>query len=258
MIKSENPEKIEQFKELVNQFKKIKFTGGDEEWLNPYQIKDLDFEEICNKQGSIEVLNPWNLWYGNLDAEILVIGMDWGSVVELSRFGKEGDFTKLRMPTDKNLEELFCNIGIKIGEPYSKVANKKLFFTNAILGIRNATNNAGYVNLNAYNFTPRILLDLINVIKPKGIIIMGKIAYKAVCNLHNTKGNRLQSSNKNMRELVLESLPEICGSKLFIVYHPSPKNTRIENKGWQKIKEWIEKEKIQIDSPNTKHIGGNN
>jgi hypothetical protein len=84
--------------------------------LHPFKI-DARFKNQ-------NVLNPWELWYGNLDAEILVIGQDFSDEKYFidnlnSNWQKEID-----SPTNKTLQSLFKNLGYEIDLPKNQKINK--------------------------------------------------------------------------------------------------------------------------------------
>ncbi len=237
MIQSKSPIKIAQFKELVNSFKKHHFSS--DVWINPYEIKDIvfengimDFKRFCEKHNSIEVLNPWNWWYGNLDADILLIGQDWGAI------DSTGGIRELFNPdnhyisdTDKNLIELFKELGFnKIVAPYDQIKKKessedKLFFTNAILGIRKGNKDSGKINLYVYKETSCFLFSLINIIKPRYIIAMGGIAYKTIHHIYNHIHKPI-ALYKLIQLNEKDPKIDIDGAKLFVSYHCSNSNIK--------------------------------
>ena len=80
-----------------------------------------------------EHLNSWAYWHSDLDAKILVIGQDFGG----ANYYKQYDgLDQSANQTNKNLEVLFSEMGIKIGTPENPITEEKLYFTNAVLGQR--------------------------------------------------------------------------------------------------------------------------
>ena len=136
--------KQEQYNQLVKEFMNHEFNGRYSEWLNPYKIDGFDFEAVCKEHIGCPQINPWSLWQNCLSPDILVIGKDWGSaykvdegLVDVSKALLDGRFDDIPMQTDIKLRDCFSVMGWKISEPYRKDTENKLFFTNAILGIRN-------------------------------------------------------------------------------------------------------------------------
>src|SRR4051794_21164295 len=59
-------------------------------------------------------IGPWSLWQGNLDAELMIIGQDWGDEnYFLDNAGRESR----RNPTNECLRRLLGGIGIEISSP---------------------------------------------------------------------------------------------------------------------------------------------
>lgn len=154
--------KRELYENLVE--KRKTHTDFPEGLQNPSEIEG-GFD--CNHIGA------WSKWQGNLDADILVIGQDWGDV---NYFIKNGGVDKDDNPTNQNLQKLFSEIGINIGLP-SKPIPQPVFFTNAILGIKgNIEQNQmskpvknQWIKHSNDNFTK----ELIGIIQPKFIITLG-------------------------------------------------------------------------------------
>lgn len=78
---------------------------------------DFDFDQI----------GPWSFWHGSLDADILIVGQDWGDTSYfLNRQGKDQPSGN---PTNENLQKLLSHIGISVGMPRES-QNQIIFFTN--------------------------------------------------------------------------------------------------------------------------------
>ncbi len=119
-------------------------------------------------------LNPWSLWQGDLNAEILVIGQYWGGeICYKEQEGKDTDDDS----TNKNLIKLFNSIGIKIRKPseqYLDKHNQNLFFTNKEIEkitmqaetayaewLRDSPN--GVYKRGGYNYKNETLISLLNI-----------------------------------------------------------------------------------------------
>ena len=102
-------------------------------------------------------VNLWNLWYYNLDADIMIIGQDYGQREEIIAFPYSETLTDT---TSKNLKEL-CTVFD---------TDTSLFFTNAANCYRkNKTSGSmhdGWLPICANKFLGR----LIRIIQPKIII----------------------------------------------------------------------------------------
>lgn len=156
--------------------KKIKFKSC-KTWLNGNQI------------------NLWTYWQGyqlkDIDkngVDILLVGQDWGNpdnypnvikiIEDIQNGSKTANYPSNSSPTDKTLSEMFKVFGDNI-DIRDKNPVMRLFFTNYSLGYREGSGTGG--------MTKRLLEedseffdDLVNAIKPKIIICLGKITYEMV------------------------------------------------------------------------------
>jgi len=183
--------KSERYLELVECFKKYQFK--DPNLINPHKI----FDELGFK---FDVINPWELWQNNLNAKIMFIGQDFSDTAYLRKNLKDNWQKEKNNNTNKVLIDLFTRLGPRYSfdaVDYSpKTKQHPLFFTNAILGIKQSklnddgTEKEGLslpVKDSWYKETQYFLKELIDIVKPKYVIAMGRIAYKAVCNIYNIK-----------------------------------------------------------------------
>lgn len=235
---SNTPQKQQQYKALVSTFKKQKFS--DPNLLNPFHIKEVKYD--------FEVLNPWNLWHGNIDADILLIGQDWGDLEYFKKNFSTNWEPEKNSPTNKNLQKLFTCLGCDIGLPdflnrpqYFK--RLPLYFTNAVLGIKSggmaaAIKNTWFDEMGIY------LIGLINIIQPKTIIVMGKNAYDHLKLTYDLP------SYKNAEEGILNNgkHPPINGANLFLVAHCSGLGLR--NRVFEKQKQdWLRINDLITNNP---------
>ncbi len=81
-------------------------------------------------------VGPWSDWQGNLNADTMVIGQEWGgSENYLRQFGRDRD----QDSTNANLVTLTDNIGVTLPPPSAVQGSNEngvFFFTNAILCLR--------------------------------------------------------------------------------------------------------------------------
>jgi DNA polymerase len=157
--------RIERYRQLVELRQQTIFPPGLQ---NPSQIEGGKFD--CSQLG------PWSLWQGNLDAEMLVIGQDWGDENYFRLNGGRDTGDNL---TNQNLRNLLAFTGLDPGLP-SNPAVQPLFFTNAVLGIKSGGMSANlkhdWLRHSSLNFTG----PLIEIIRPRLIVTLGIGAYKAL------------------------------------------------------------------------------
>jgi len=163
-------------------------------------------------------LNAWAHWHGNLDADILLIGQDFGDV---DYYKKCNGFDDPQNQTNKKLFQLFNQLGIELGESDKPNLNAKLYFTNAVLGAKvgqpsTQQKNGGMAtpikSKDWYSDTAtKFIKPLIEIINPKVIITMGTTAYNVISIIY-------QLDKKSLKEL--RFYPQLCGYK----FNPPLKN----------------------------------
>lgn len=194
-------------------------------------------------------VNRWNLWQGNLDADIMVIGQDYGQKETESNIElwKSGNYTN---PTDVALRNLF-------NEAFSIDIDSEdtpLFFTNMANCYRKqkttGNTHSGWLPLCANKFMER----LIRIINPKVIIVLGQTAFEAlhcmeglpiICiNPQETVSYKFSEVIKHQYELRLYNKPV----GVFPVYHPGANSKRNRSfdeqlEDWKRIANYYEQVK---------------
>lgn len=125
---------------------------------NPFDIEQkYDVNEI----------GAWSKWKGDLDAKIVVVGQDWGDVNSFRMSKGECD---PKNGTNRRLVSLLESIGVS-------VEKDKLFFTNAILCLKDG-GLSGKVKTSWFNnCASNFLRPLLDTIKPEITISLGAYAY---------------------------------------------------------------------------------
>ena len=169
--------KEEQYRQLIQD---VKASYPEYKEVELHSPKDLFWYKNCKE------INLWSYWQCSLDAEILLVGQDWGNpwdgtcedLLEKIRCNGTGPISEYiagsKNPTDLALIRLFDSIGYDINSPHDK-----LFFTNFVLGYRTGKISGGFQRKWAEHdsvFFPR----LVEIIKPKVILCLGKSTYQAV------------------------------------------------------------------------------
>lgn len=183
------------YNQLVQKRKAFRFFDG---LLNPSEIEGGKYD--CEQIGA------WSQWHGNLNAEIFLIGQDWGDIdYFVDNQGCDIDSN----PTNRNIIELFKCVGIDIGIPSKPNVSTPVFFTNSILGIKVDGKMAGKISQSwARQCTDAFLKPLIDIINPRVIITLGTVAYGEVAYLYGLR-------KTSLKKLLSES-PEIQVNKKVI------------------------------------------
>ena len=204
-------DKLTRYSNLVAKFKTYKFKNPDE-LMNPHELVKEGF--------NFDVINPWELWHNNLNSEIMFIGQDFSDSASLKENLSNGWMKEKNSPTNQKIIDFFNILGYYFREvDYNPNNNKyKLFFTNAILGIKQSetANMSKSVKNDWYKETLEYLKELIDIVEPKYIIVMGKIAYLALCSIYKIK------PKVKISEAIGQPIELSNGKTLFVVQHCSP------------------------------------
>lgn len=188
-------------------------------------------------------VNLWNRWQHSLDAEIMVIGQDYGFYDE--------EFFK----TDVNLNKMFIKtFGINIQE-----SNHLLFFTNIANCYRKNKStgviNKGCLALCANKFMSR----LIKIVSPKIIIALGQATFEALAFCENAKLVCDNPSENNVGDRYMDVIgfdyrlqfEDGKNIAVFPVYHPGTNGIRNRNEqeqfqDWERIFRYAEELGLNI------------
>ena len=124
-------------------------------------------------------IGPWTLWQGNLHADIVVVGQDWGD----TKYFLDGEGRdKPDNPTNRTLRHLMSVAGLNIDAPSTANSGAALtFFTNAILCLKQGGMQAAVDPAWFANCARLFLKPTIELIAPNAVVTLGERAYRAVC-----------------------------------------------------------------------------
>ena len=183
-------------------------------------------------------INRWNLWQGNLNADIMVIGQDYGQkedgvAIEVCSYS---DTTN---PTDVRLKALFKDaftIDLDSNEA-------PLFFTNMANCYRKKRTSggmhSGWLPICANKYMER----LIRIIRPKIIIVLGRSAFEALHCMENLSVKCLdpiKSGKESYAEMIQHCYQiDLDDEKMdvFPVYHPGA-NSQMNRTFEQQLEDW--------------------
>jgi uracil-DNA glycosylase len=160
-------EKRRQYEALVAERKRCRACAG---LRNPADgdLAALDADEI----------GPWTRLHGDLDASVVVVGQDWGDVrYYLDNKGLDN----LRNPTTRTLEGLLRGAGLEVSLAEYGTGPGGLFLTNAILCLKDGGLQAPVDPAWFAACGPRFLRRQIEIVAPRAVVTLGKMALDAVC-----------------------------------------------------------------------------
>lgn len=209
---------IEKYRQLVNKAKEY------------YESGDVCLKNISSGKNKFDLLwcpgldkeiNMWTYWQGGsrldngeIKAEILLVGQDWGACKDNDDFlrqyvGFDAPLTtkyvgaingNTNEKTDHNLIELFDYIGYP-----AKEENPALFFTNLCLGYRSTSKISGGNLSVQMRHDSEYLKELICILKPKVVICLGAStsisAVKGLVDEDELDEDELKSYKKQIRQL---------------------------------------------------------
>jgi uracil-DNA glycosylase family 4 len=156
-------------------------------------------------------IGPWSRLHGDLEAQVMVIGQDWGDV---DYFVENRGKDELDNPTTCNLEKLLSHIGINIFTTTDGERNQGLFLTNAILCLKQGGLQAKVDRKWVANCSANFLRQQIEIVQPKVVVGLGEFAFHSVLRTFGLPTIKLKDaiSDAEGREL----LPCV---RLFAAYH---------------------------------------
>lgn len=194
--------------------------------------------EIAGGSLDSSELGPWTLWQGRLDADVLVVGQDWGDVAS---FTKNGGFEEPGNPTNRRLVELLALAGVTVAPPARLGRAGSAFFTNAILcmkrgGLQAAVRPAWFRECGA-----RFLGPTIELVTPLAVVALGTHATSAVCDAFAVR--RPARFADAVEAPAGIPLPD--GSHLFPRYHCGVRSTNmnrsreLQDDDWRRLGTWL-------------------
>ncbi len=213
---------------------------------------------FCNE------INLWSYWHGginNLDADILLVGQDWGNyhdqdckelIAQIKRSNNNPErnfvYSTNQSITDQNL----CTLFNELRKEYNikDTNNHKVFFTNFVLCYRKSGSITGGFRQQWARNCSEHFKRLVDIIKPKIIICLGKQVYTAVMKCAG-KSPKRQGYNLTIADGAQKVSFGSTTSIVFPMAHCGALGTSNRNKNssyakltlqksdWRKIKEYL-------------------
>ena len=172
-------------------------------------------------------IGPWTQWQGNLDAELMVVGQDWGGI---DYYVENKGADEEKNETNQRICELLESVDVRIALPKQPQPTRSLFFTNSVLCLRPRTLTGGYVRSRCFTNCRPFLRSQVELVRPRVVVTLGLKAFRS---LVLSFGMRPQSK-KSMKEAVLEVIRLTDRTTLVPVFHPGKRGTISRNKEKQK------------------------
>lgn len=157
-----------------------------------------------------EHVGPWSRWQGNLSADLMIVGQDWGDTRYFRRF--EG-WDEERNPTNRMLMRLLESIGIIIDPPGPASTRNVVFLTNAVLCLKEG-GLQGRVQSEWFKNCTRFLRQQVEIIRPRVVVSLGYCALRAVRDAFGLRPKSLAAAVSDMEGDLL-----LGKTRLLAVYH---------------------------------------
>lgn len=149
--------------------------------------------------------------HGDLDAELMVVGQDWGTV---EYYRENEGLDDLRNPTMQTLELLFNSIGVNAKLSAYDANCNGVFLTNAILclkegGLQSPVEFDWFAKCGTH-----FLKQQIEIVSPFVVVALGQRAYEAITSVYDLDAGKFRDAVENPTGVVLPN-----GSHLIAVYH---------------------------------------
>lgn len=220
--------KQEIYNNLVHQRKRCRSCRGLE---NPsvYEGGKYDSSEI----------GPWTLWQGNLNADIMIVGQDWGDKAYFTKW--KGADQPSGNPTNSNLEKLLHQFAIDIKGP-REPQEQKIFLTNLILCLKDGGLQAPIEHEWLTNCCDKFFRKLVDLVRPRVVLALGKKVSEAILNLYEIPHHKSWTLSKLMQSSPFNLFD--C-TYLFPVYHCGAsgvnrnRSLKDQNADWKKVANWV-------------------
>lgn len=130
-------------------------------------------------------LGPWSRWQGKLDADIVVVGQDWGTV---SYFRENAGIDEPGSNTNEPLRELLSEIGYEI-PAFTPACNGSgpIFLTNAILCLKAGDMQSKVRDTWWRSCSRRFLRRTLDLIQPRVVVALGQVPFRAIAASYGVK-----------------------------------------------------------------------
>jgi DNA polymerase len=156
-------------------------------------------------------IGPWTQWQGHLDAELMIVGQDWGDV---RYFHENAGRDKPSNPTNLMLARLLRSIGIEIGSPDDPSPAAPVFLTNAVLCLKDGGLQAKVRPEWFINCGRAFLRAQIELVNPAVVVGLGQRAFEAVLSAFDLPIPPFRQAVLSAEGTLLPN-----GSRLLAVYH---------------------------------------
>ena len=202
--------------------------------LNPSRIEGGRFDS--------QHLGPWSRWQGDLNADVVVVGQDWG---DRAAFIKDEGIDSDQEQPGANLSAMALSGGWDIGRPHAPVP-QQLFLTHAVLGIRETNARSGPLPAAWIEDSLPFLVALLRIVQPRALVSLGSVAYRACRLAMHGKERDLHLPVDGPLTKLRQLNPICCPGKpdWFVFSHCGPlglanRSRELQLQDWEQLGEWL-------------------
>jgi DNA polymerase len=184
-------------------------------------------------------IGPWTRWLGDLDADVMIIGQDWGDVDGFRR--QEG--LDNESATNRTLRELLAHVGIDVDPAPRSSQRSRVFLTNAALCLKQGGAQAPVHPAWFKNCAPAFLRPQIDLVQPRVVVTLGERAYCAVMREFELRPRTFRGAVEAETPVNLR-----IGTVLVPVYHCGQRTININRDRSKQFKDWL-RVKAALDAP---------
>lgn len=234
VVREVSTSKLESYQRLV----RARQTCRSAEALdlaNPSRVED-------GKYDSSEI-GPWTRWAGDLEADLMVVGQDWGDV---DYFLETRGFDAANNPTNLALFALLKSIDRPISSPpiltapYQAVSrtSTRVFLTNALLWLKKGGMQAAVQHDLFTGDSATFLQEQIAIVQPRVVVALGQRAYNAVLGAYELPlaRGRFRGIVEQPGGVALPGMPS--ATLLFGVYHCGARVRNTTRSTEQQLRDW--------------------
>lgn len=191
-------------------------------------------------------INLWTYWqgYNAMAPKILVVGQDFGCPFDyeanylkyIRKTEQDGELNYFDIFGDKKISATDVNLATllrSLGRGYDDVIGQRyddIFFTNLCLGYRNDGNSGGFKKSWITNIEKTAYPKLLEILKPKVIICLGRHTYDCFLNVMKTKDTRNRSNFYQFLEENCKNPFKVKDIPVFAVAHCGAMGTLNRNR----------------------------
>jgi len=197
---------------------------------NPAELELLQFDS--------DQIGPWSRLHGDLNAQLMIVGQDWGDVRYYKKHEGRDDLSNATM---RNLEKLLSHIGIDVSVTTYSDDPRGLFLTNAVLCLKDGGLQAKVDPKWVTNCESKFLRQQIEIIRPRVVIGLGAFAFHATLRSFNQPVVALRDAIMDKQGCEI-----LDGVRVFAAYHCGAgtvnrtRDLKQQSVDWERIKKYLQ------------------